>query len=129
MKYWLTKIAWYYEVALALVKEGRLRYVIKEESTKKEELINYKMGLKYVEGAPVIENIKVGTEKVYLSVKDLETKVNRPFEGNKEWAKVEKKAVKTNYKELWLVTTPAGILTDKEAVEKKVGGQLVLRVD
>jgi ribosomal protein S8 len=61
--------------------------------------------------------------KVYLSVKELE---NHAFSTNSKSLNQRKKKIYLNiFFDTWVLSTSKGILTRKEALKQKVGGELL----
>ena len=96
-----------HELAKLLVKEGFLTSVKKV----KKDFDELEITLKYFEDKPVIKEIvresKPGLRK-YLSYKDI-----KPHKGGLG---------------IKVLTTSKGLMTDKEAIKKQMGGEVICRV-
>ncbi len=91
------------EVAKVLKKEGFLQ----EISENKDKLV---VRLAYRKKEPVILDIKLVSKpglRVYHSLKELEKK-RKPS--------------------VYVLSTPKGIMTDREAIKKKVGGEVIAEI-
>jgi small subunit ribosomal protein S8 len=95
-------------IADCLVKEGYISSVAKK--TKKGFPV-LEIGLAYVNGAPKVngvERVSKSSRRIYKGVKEL-------------------KPSKINYG-LTVLTTPKGILTDKQAKKEMVGGEVLFKL-
>lgn len=95
-------------IALCLVKEGFLKSVTKK--TKKTFPV-LELGLLYVDGTAKISDVQrvsKSSARVYKGVKEI-----KPARGNYG---------------LTVMTTPKGILTDKQAKKEMVGGEVLFKV-
>ena len=95
-------------IAECLVKEGYLKSV--EKKVKKNHPI-LELGIAYTNGAPKVndvERVSKSSKRVYTSVKEI-----RPTR---------------NGYGLMVLTTPKGILTDKQARKEMVGGEVLFKV-
>ena len=84
---------------------------LREEIEKDSEEGSYKIELKYIDGEPVIKNIsRVSTpgRRVYSKIKDLQ----RNFDGLG----------------ISILSTSKGVLSDNEARNEKVGGEILCKV-
>jgi len=93
------------EAALCLVRAG---YIEKIEENKEKSVI--RVFLKYARKLPVISDIKIVSRpglRVYWNVKTLE-KYKKP--------------------QLLIISTPKGILSSKEALKERVGGEVIASV-
>lgn len=90
-------------VAKTLVKEKYLREVIEEDGL-------LKVSLNYRKKEPVITNIKLISTpglRVYMQVEELEAKKGPS---------------------IFIISTPQGIMSSKEAIKKKSGGEVIAEV-
>ncbi len=95
-------------IALCLEKEGYLSSVSKKT---KKGFPTLELGLVYVEGAPKVtgvERVSKSSRRIYKGVKEI-------------------KPSKMNYG-LTVLTTPKGILTDKQAKKEMVGGEVLFKL-
>lgn len=95
-------------IADCLMSEGYLSSVSKK--TKKGFPV-LELGLAYVDGAPKItgaERVSKSSRRIYKGVKDI--KISRMNHG------------------LTVLTTPKGILTDKQAKKEMVGGEVLFKL-
>jgi small subunit ribosomal protein S8 len=95
-------------IAEVLVKEGYLDSAMKKTS---KGLPVIELGIAYVEGEPRVsgvERVSKSSLRVYKGVKDI-----RPTR---------------NGFGISLMTTPKGILTDKQARKEMVGGEVLLKI-
>lgn len=95
-------------VADCLLKHGYIKSVTKKV---KNGFPVLELGLVYVDGAPKIqgvERVSKSSCRIYTSVKEI-----RPF--------------KHGYGSM-ILTTPKGILTDKEARKEMVGGEVLFKI-
>lgn len=91
------------EVAKKLKKEGYL-----DEVEKVKNKINVR--LKYHKKEPVILNLKLISKpglRIYMSVKELEKKKGPS---------------------IYLISTAKGILTTREAIKKRIGGEVIVEI-
>lgn len=97
-----------HSIAECLVKEGYLKSV--EKRVKKGHPI-LELGIAYVDGTPKVtdvERVSKSSKRVYKGVKEI--KPTRNGFG------------------LMVLTTPKGILTDKQARKEMVGGEVLFKV-
>lgn len=95
-------------IADCLVKEGFLKSVTKK--TKKNFPI-LELGMVYVDSMPKVNDVQrvsKSSARVYKSVKEI-----KPARGNYS---------------LTVMTTPKGIMTDKQAKKEMVGGEVLFKV-
>jgi small subunit ribosomal protein S8 len=97
-----------YELAKILAKNGFIEAVEKKgRKTKKY----FEITLKYKEGMPVISGLK---------------KISKP--GQRIYTNFQKiKKVKGGYG-VAIISTPKGLMTDKEAKKQKIGGEIICEV-
>lgn len=89
------------EILKVLEKEGRIAKIERKEN-------QIKIDLKYDNNKPAINEIKKVSKsgrRVYIKTKHI-----KPLKGGRG---------------LYLISTPLGILTDKEASKKKMGGEVI----
>jgi len=99
-----------FAVVKTLVKEGYLAGAKKEEK-KGDPRLKMVLNFSYSRGKPAVADIKRISKpgrRVYVQAKDL------PF--------YERRLGIT------ILSTPQGVMTDKEAIKKNIGGELVCRV-
>jgi len=97
-----------FAMAKILVQEGFLSGAEKKGSKAKERL---EVGLKYEGGAPAIQDLK---------------RASRP--GQRRYVKTENiKAIKQGYG-LAIISTSQGLMTNKEAKKKRLGGEVLCEV-
>ena len=97
-----------YSIAECLVKEGFLKSVTKKA---KKGMPTLELGLMYVNGQPKVtgvERVSKSSRRIYKGVKEI--KPTRNGFG------------------FTVLTTPKGILTDKQARKEMVGGEVLFKV-
>jgi len=102
------------EIAKLLVREGYLRAVKKKKRGGKMFLA---ISLKYSHGQPAINEIKsISTpgRRVYLKAQDI--KPHKPYAGRGKGLGI------------MIISTSKGLLTDREASKKNIGGQILFKV-
>lgn len=95
-------------IAQCLVKEGFLKSVTKKT---KKGFPTLELGLVYVDGTPKVngvERVSKSSRRIYKGVKEI-------------------KPTRNGYG-MAVLTTPKGILTDKEARKEMVGGEVLFKV-
>jgi len=97
-----------YEIAKILEKKG---FVVKVEKKGKKVRRTIEVTLKYVENQPVISGLK---------------RISKPGQRIYKKAK-EIKPVKGGYG-VAVISTPKGLMTDKEARKKKLGGEVLCEI-
>ena len=97
-----------YSIAECLVKEGFLKSVAKKT---KKGLPVLELELMYIDGEPKVlgvERVSKSSRRIYKGVKDI-------------------KSTRNGFG-LMVLTTPKGILTDKEARKEMVGGEVLFKL-
>lgn len=95
-------------IAKILVREGYLTRVIENKEGSKGHLV---LDLKYDDGQPAIHTLK---------------RVSRP--GHRKYVKsAEMKSVLNGYG-FAILSTPRGVMTDKDAIKAKIGGELICEI-
>ncbi|HUC88804.1 MAG TPA: 30S ribosomal protein S8 [Candidatus Paceibacterota bacterium] len=97
-----------YSIAECLVKEGFLKSVVKKI---RKGLPVIELELMYVDGQPKVsgvERVSKSSRRIYKGVKDI-------------------KSTRNGFG-LMVLTTPKGILTDREARREMVGGEVLFKV-
>ena len=97
-----------HSIAECLVKEGYLASVSKKM---KRGFPVLELGIAYVDGAPKVtgaERVSKSSRRVYQGVKEIRPSRNNAF--------------------LTVLSTPKGILTDRQAKKEMVGGEVLFKI-